>query len=284
MKVLVTGGAGNVGRTVSRILHEAGHDVVIFDMKEPAEDVGEYIKGSITNPEAVDNAADGCEAIVHLAAIPAFKPDIPAQDFMLINVVGTSNVVEAAGKHGVKKFVMASSDSALGFVFCTHPFSPQSFPIDEAHPLKPQDPYGLSKLLGEEITKAGTRKYGLQATCLRFCWVWFEDTYQYHRGLLREPAENLARTMWGYLDVRDAAQACRLAIEKDNLAPHETFFITAADTYMDRPSLELIATHYPEVAIDKKSFEEDPYRSLFDLTRARHHLGYKPRYRWRDLV
>ena len=282
MKVLVTGGAGNVGRTVSRELSQAGHSVVVFDMKDPAEDVGLFIKGSITNSEALEKAMAGCEAVVHLAAIPAYKPEIPASDFMLINVTGTSNVVEAAGKNGVGRLVMASSDSALGFVFATHPFAPLTFPIDETHPLRPQDPYGLSKLLGEEICKAGTRKYGLQTICLRFCWVWFEDTYQHQPSLAGQTSEELARTMWGYLDVRDAAQACRLAIEKDGLEPHETFYISAADTFMDTPSRQLIDTHYPRVAYDPATFEADPGRTLFDISQAVTRLGYQPRHSWRD--
>lgn len=282
MKVLVTGGAGNVGRIVSRELIQAGHSVVVFDMKDPAEDMGHFIKGSITSCDALDKAMAGCEAVVHLAAIPAYKPEIPTSDFMLINVTGTSNVVESAGKNGVRKLVMASSDSALGFVFATHPFAPLTFPIDETHALCPQDPYGLSKLLGEEICKAGTRKYGLRTLCLRFCWVWFEDTYQYQPGLASQSSEDLARTMWGYLDVRDAAQACRLAIEKDGLDPHEVFYITAADTYMDRPSRQLIDAHYPQVVYDPAPFDAAPDRTLFDIGRARERLGYQPRHRWRD--
>lgn len=282
MKTLVTGGNGAIGRVVVAALLDAGHEVVVFDAQQPEKPVTDCIEGSITEPASIARAVEGCAAVVHLAAIPAYKPGLAAADYMHVNVTGTANVLEAAGQCGVSRFVMASSDSTLGFVFATHAFAPDYFPLDEDHPLRPQDPYGLSKLLGEELCRAAAHRYGLQAVCLRFCWVWFEETYAQRAQILKGDPNTLAKTMWGYVDVRDAAQACRLAIERPGPLPHDVFFIAAADTYSDQPSLELIRNHYPQVSRVGAALLDAPHRSLFDIQRAQKFLGYTPQHAWRD--
>jgi len=282
MKILVTGGSGNIGTVVVEELRTAGHEVLVFDQKSPRSNNVDFIQGSVTDPESIEQASDAMDAIVHLAAIPALKPEIPPVDFMQVNVTGTFNVLEAAGKRDVKKVILASSDSSLGFVFSTHRFSPEYFPIDEAHPLRPQDPYGLSKLLGEEVCKAASRKYGFATICLRFCWVWFEDTFSQHAEILKGDPTTLSKTMWGYVDVRDAAQACRCAVECDKeFGDDNAFFITANDTYENRPSRELIRTYYSEVhRIDDAYFNEE-YKTLFDISKAQLLLGYCPQHSFR---
>ncbi|MDQ1258026.1 MAG: hypothetical protein QG656_2635 [Candidatus Hydrogenedentes bacterium] len=282
MKVLVTGGSGNVGRTVVSELLTAGHAVRVFDANPAANAEAEFVRGSITDPAAIEAAAEGVEAIVHLAAIPAPRPGIPGVDFMHVNVTGTFNVLEAAAKQGVQTMAMASSDSSLGFVFATHPHAPDYFPIDEAHPLRPQDPYGLSKLIDEELCKAATRKYGFKTRCLRFCWVWFDDTYPHRTAMMQGDPAPLARSLWGYVDVRDAAQACRLAVETPGDAAYDYYFITAADTYADKPTLDLIRTHYPGVTQVNEAYFDTPNKSVFDTSKARRLLGYAPRHNWRE--
>ncbi len=284
MRILVTGGSGNVGRVVLRELGAAGHVVRSFDTTVSVSEGVDSVVGDIRDPEAVLDAVRGMDAIVHLAAIPAFKPGIPAHDFMEVNVVGTSNVLEAAAAEAVGKVVFAGSDSALGFVFATHPHAPDYLPIDEDHPLRPQDPYGLSKLLGEELCRAATRRHGMETVCLRFCWVWFEDTYANHAAITAMPMEELRKGLWGYVDVRDAARACRLAVERPVTPGSESLFITADDTYLERPSPELIAKAYPGVPLDESYFAAAPHRSLFNTARAARALGYAPRYHWREIV
>jgi len=280
MKVIVTGGSGNIGRFV---VEELGrdHDVTVLDRKPPPDSGIDFREADIRDPAAVREAFQRMDAVVHLAAIPAYSPDIPPAEYMHVNVTGTFNVLEAAAANHVKTVVLASSDSTLGFVFATHLFPPDYFPLDEEHPLRPQDPYGLSKLLAEEIARWATRRYGLQTICLRFCWVWFPDTYARRKEIAKRNFPGNLKTHFGYVDVRDVAQACRLAVEAQGLGS-DTFFITAADTYADEPTLELVRKHYPTVRQVGYLCLADPYASLFDIRKARKRLGYTPQHSWRD--
>lgn len=280
MKVLVTGGNGRIGRFVVAELQTQKHDVIVFDMAGPGDADVDFVKGDITRPDEIDRAMKGVDGIVHLAAIPSMMPGVPYVEYMNVNVTGTFNVLAAAANNNVGKIAIASSDSALGFVFSTHSFSPNYFPIDEDHPLQPQDPYGLSKLMGEELCKMATRRYGIKTICLRFCWVWFPDTYA-HRNTIAK-ADISANQMWGYVDVRDVSQACRLAMEAKNILC-ESFFITAQDTFSDDESIELIKKNYPKVRQISNDYLTEKHKSLFDTSKAKKLLGYRPQYRWREV-
>ncbi len=283
MTILVTGGSGRIGSFVVAELKKENYEVRVFDVKEPNDADVDFVKGSITEPSEIERAAEGMDGIIHLAAIPSMTQETPPVKYMDVNVTGTFNVLEAAAKNNVDKVAIASSDSSLGLVFSTHSFSPDYFPIDENHPLQPQDPYGLSKLIGEELCKRTTRRYGIRTICLRFCWVWFPDTYAHRPGIAAQEVAFNANRMWGYVDVRDAAQACRLAMESEDIL-HEAFFITAEDTFSEEPSLELIRKGFPQIATISNDYLIEEHKSLYDISKAKKLLRYRPQYRWREIA
>ena len=283
MRVLVTGGNGNIGKFVVSELLGKGHEVRIFDIKEMESSSVEFIKGSVTEPKEIESAMEGIDAVIHLAAIPSMMPNIPAVEYMNVNVTGTFNVLEASAKSGVGKVAIASSDSALGFVFGTNVFFPDYFPIDENHPLKPQDPYGLSKALKEELCKRATRRYGIKTICLRFCWVWFPQTYALRKEIVKNEHLLNIKRMWGYVDARDIAQACRLAVESENILS-DSFFITADDTFADESTIEIIRRDYPVVKNVSDDYLTDNFKPLFDNAKAKKFLGYFPQHSWRENV
>ena len=283
MKVLVTGGNGRIGSCVVDELQRNGHEVRVFDVKESDNTDLEFVKGSITKPAEIEEAMKGVDGVVHLAAIASLMPDVPPVEYMNVNVTGTFNVLEAAAKNNVEKVAIASSDSSLGFVFGTHSFSPDYLPLDEKHQLQPQDPYGLSKLIDEELCKRATRRYGIKTICLRFCWVWFPPTYAHRSDIIAKEASFNAKRMWGYVDVRDAAQACRLSMESQNII-HDAFFITAEDTFSDEPSLKLIKENFPEIKNISNDYLFEDYKALYDISKAKKLLGYRPKYRWREVI
>jgi nucleoside-diphosphate-sugar epimerase len=225
----------------------------------------------------------------------------------LVNVVGTYNVLDAALAGKVGKVVFASSGTALGFTFQVNNMVPRYFPIDEEHPCEPQDEYGLSKLLGEVVSKSYSDAHGLKTICLRINANWdldregaamagragafksapmtVEQIWESYRFQLDHPDGPFPvpgpppprNNMWMYTDARDGAQAFRLALENEDLR-HEVFLICADDTWSTTETPELVQYYYPEVPV-RQSLKG--YASLVSHTRATRMLGYIPQYTWR---
>ena len=170
--------------------------------------------------------------------------------------------------------VWASSETTIGLPFDKE--KPAYAPIDEAHPLYPESSYALSKVLGEEMARQFHRRFGIPITSLRFSNIMEPHDYAAFPGFWKD-ARLRKWNLWGYVDARDVAQGVRLALEKPlQGAPH--MMLAAADTVMDRPSLDLMAEVYPDVPIRKKLGEHE---TLLSIDRARNLIGYAPRWSWR---
>lgn len=278
-KVLVTGGSGGLGLWVIRELVEHGYEVVNADRRPPDDPDGatRYVEVDLTSVEAVSDALTGCEAVVHLAAIPA-PGGRPDEVVFGNNVMTTFGVLQAAKGLGVRKAVVASSTAALGAAFAPEPFAPLYVPIDEAHPLLPQDPYGLSKEVGERVCAAFSRRTGMSVLAFRFHYI-VQPGEVAERAADFDPTSAVAaRELGGYVDVRDAARACRLGLERRGLG-FEVFNITAADTLSLTPTLALVRHHYPEVEVRAPL---EGTASAWSIAKAGHLLGYAPRHSWRE--
>lgn len=286
MKILITGGAGNISHFLCKEL-EGRHELTLLDIVEPRETKHRFVKGDLTETSDVEKAAKGMDAIVHLGAIPIDTGE--AEKIWAVNNTGTFNVLEAAARNGVKKVLFASSICAVGFIFWKKPFTPEYFPVDERHPAKPDDSYGLSKLIGEKICYAYTQRYDIQTVCFRIGPVWFpfETLSEFNRNCLegvKEPAAN-KEWIWCYVDGRDVAQAFRLGLEKEGHG-HEIYNVGAEDVCAEAPSLELVKQFYPGVKwiSNANDFLLKPHKALFDISKAKQELGYQPKITWRDYL
>jgi nucleoside-diphosphate-sugar epimerase len=192
-------------------------------------------------------------------------------------------VLEAAARCGVQKVIFTSSESTLGFAFMTNFVAPRYFPIDEKHPIQAQDPYSLSKILGEQICKTYSLRYGMQTICLREPWIWVPEPNEIalYRELVAHP-EQWYKNLWAYVHVFDVAQAFRLALEAQLMTSHEIFFITADDNWTGHDSRTLIAKHYPMVIDIVETMTNDD--SLISSAKAKRLLGYQPHYSWKDIL
>ncbi|MGX1790761.1 NAD-dependent epimerase/dehydratase family protein [Bosea sp. NPDC055332] len=161
--ILVTGSAGRVGSRVARQLLEAGHHVTGFDLRAGGIDHPAFreVLGGFDDRAAAREAVQGAEAVLHLGAFMSWLP-ADRDRLFTANVEGTRVLLEEAAAVKPKRLVFASS----GEVYPEN--VPDYQPIDEDHPLKPRSPYGLSKLLGEEIVRFFERTSGTPATILRF--------------------------------------------------------------------------------------------------------------------
>ena len=166
MKAVVTGGAGFIGSNIAERLVADGHDVLVFDdlatgNRANVPKGARFQQGSILDPEALDKAFKGAEAVFHMAALPRVSRSIenPVRSNE-VNVTGSLQVLQAARRHDVGKVVYASSSSAYG--------DTPTLPKVESMPTTPQSPYAVSKLTAEMYCRVFHRVYGLRTTALRY--------------------------------------------------------------------------------------------------------------------
>ncbi|RVI57582.1 NAD-dependent epimerase/dehydratase family protein [Sinorhizobium meliloti] len=163
MKVLVTGSAGRVGAFVVRRLIAGGHQVRGFDLRSAGIEDGGFdeVIGAFDDREAAIRACEGTDAVLHLGAFMSWLAS-DREKLFRANVEGTRIVLEAAAAAKVGRFVFASS----GEVYPEN--KPEFQPITEDHPKKPLSPYGLTKLLGEELVTFQGRVSSMETVILRF--------------------------------------------------------------------------------------------------------------------
>jgi len=274
-KVVVTGASGKAGRAVVRALLEHDHDVLAIDVVPPAESSAPSLLADLTDYGQAVECLAGRDAVVHLAAIPASEIRTEETTFRT-NMLSTYNVFEAARLLGLPRVVWASSETILGLPFERE--QPAYAPIDEEHPAYPESSYALSKLLSEELGRQLQRWTGAPYVALRFSNIMEPHDYEDFPSYWHDPS--LRRwNLWGYVDARDVAESCRLALDSDVGAEH--FIVAAADTVMNRPSRELMAEVYPSVPYQPTSGDFD---TLLSIDKARKLLGFEPRWSWRDHI
>jgi nucleoside-diphosphate-sugar epimerase len=150
--------------------------------------------------------------------------------------------------------------------------------LSEESPRRTQSSYALSKILGEELGLEYWRRERLPSVALRFSNIMEEHDYASFPGYWDDPHAR-SWNLWGYVDVRDVAQSCRLGLTAD-ISGAEVYGITAADTVMKRPSNELMAEVFPSVP----HTPVPDCATLVDISKARRLLGYEPAHSWRDHV
>ncbi|MDE0341735.1 MAG: NAD(P)-dependent oxidoreductase [Deltaproteobacteria bacterium] len=295
MKVAVTGSAGRLGRYVTELLSRQGYTVVPLDLagndgSKPEEPTCPNAV-DLTDPEAVQRAFAGAEAVIHLARErfpyteqglfdPATgtwtTPDVAGDSLRFQrNVAMTYNVLAAGASLGIRRFVIGSSLAVYGLYYPLRPALPDYLPIDEKHPRRPQDPYGLSKLAGEALCDGFAQGSGARIASLRFAGIADERVYQRLRKRREDPMSRGVGSFWSYVDVRDAAAACRLALEAD-FESHEAFNICAPTTYLIMPTQALLERHLPGVRT--VAFQADANYCGYASDKARKSLGFSPRH------
>lgn len=279
MNILVTGGAGLIGRFVVDRLVRSGHDVlaVVRTPPGPSKDglrrATTEVIGDVSDAELMNSVMPGIDAVVHLAAIPA-PVGHTARELLVANSVTTMTVLEAAALNAVKAVVMASSISILGMAWCSEMIDPLYLPVDEAHPLRPTEGYALSKECDEAVARMATRRWGLPIVAMRFPYTATSEMIEARRTDPDHSA-TLAKELWAYLDVRDAARAVELAIDAmidGAVRGCSVVNVIADDVIVDQPLSELMKAWHPEA-----SFEADQYGLLgaYDVTKARDLIGFE---------
>jgi nucleoside-diphosphate-sugar epimerase len=275
MKLLITGGAGKVGQGVVReLLNNPPYEIIVLD-RVPGPERGpvKYLVGDIEDLGQVMEAMIGAEAVIHLAAI--HNPLIaPTSVVYQTNVVGTFNVHHAAFRLGVKRVVSASSNAIVGWSYSER-FMPDYLPIDEDHPLRPEDVYGLSKEIGETIARSYARQ-GLETVMLRPSGVVApEELKKMKKDGGRKPTGFYA---YSYIDVRDLAVAFRLAVERP-IPSGTILFVVADDSTVAEPLCDLYPRLMPVIGDRARGLTGA--RASYSNARAKELLGWQPIHSWR---
>lgn len=247
MRIAVTGGSGGIGRAITDLALAQGHQIVSIDRVVPKEPINSatYIQADAADYDALVAAFAGCDAMIHMAAIPHPMAD-PNHIVHNNNVVGSYNALRAAVENGIMRICQASSVNAIGQAYSRVPRH-DYFPIDEEHPNYSEDPYSLSKWICEQQADAFARRYeGISIASMRFHWVQpsRNDAARVYTTVDWTPAHH----MWAYTRRDAAADACLRAVQTD-LQGHEVFYIVAPDTANPTPSNTLATQHFPNVPI-----------------------------------
>jgi len=275
MRIVVTGGSGKAGRWVVRDLRDHGHDVLNVDNRHDGSPHGQCLVADLAEYGQAAEALAGAEAVVHLAAIPAPQLRPPAETFR-INALSTYNVFAAAEANGLARVVWASSETVLGLPFDTPPLFA---PIDESIEVRPESSYSLSKVVGEAMAVQFNRRTGIPFVGLRISNIMEPQDYAVFPTYW-DDARLRRWNLWGYVDCRDVALACRLALAAD-VTGAEVCIVAAADTVMPRPSADLMAEVFPDVPLRRPV---EGRETLLAIDRARRVLGYEPQHRWADHI
>lgn len=272
-RVAVTGAAGLVGRGVLELFSSRGCRVVAVDTAPPPPDRSPegvtWAQVDMADYDAVVEAFNGCDGLVHLAAIP-FPGRLPDHVVHANNVVSSYNALRAAAEVGIKNICQASSVNAIGVAWSRAPHF-DYFPLDEAHPTYAEDPYSLSKWVCEQQADAIVRRFApISIASLRFHMV--VPDRETAAGMYASWSEGPgAKNLWGYVSLASVAGACWLSLECD-LHGHEAFHIVAPDTAVASPSEELAKRHYPAVGRRHPLSENE---SFFDSSKAGQLLGWR---------
>jgi len=273
VRIAVTGASGRAGRAVVHDLLAHGYEVLAIDQVASPDREVRVLQTDLTDYGQAVDALQGAAAVVHLANIPAdrLRPSVTTFN---ANITMNFNVFHAAATLEMRRVVWASSETTLGLPFDA---PPRYLPIDEDHYPLPTSTYALSKVASETIAEHIARWSGIPFVALRFSNILDAEDYARLPSQLDDPMQR-RWNLWSYIDLRDAAAACRSALEAD-IDGATSFIIVASDTVLTTPTPELVRRVFPTVEVRGEIGE---FESLMSGDRARDGLGFVPQHSWRD--
>lgn len=291
MRILFTGGTGKAGRHVVPYLMARGHRVLNVDLK-PLDHPGVLNRiADITDAgqmyDVMTNYADfdelepgtgmpAFDAVVHFAAVPRIMITSDNECYR-VNTLGTYNVIDAALRAGVRKVIVASSETTYGVCFADGERKPEYIPIDEDHPTIPEDSYAMSKVVNEVTARSFQRRSGADIYALRINNVIEPHEYKSMFPDFITRPEKRRRNIFAYIDVRDLGEMVECCLRTDGLG-YEVFNVSNDDHSVAASTGELIAQFYDGVPVKKDMGETETF---YANDKAKRMLGYKPAHNWR---
>ena len=294
MRIFFTGGTGKAGKHVIPYLLERGHKVLNVDLKPLEHPNVNNLIADITDSGQMFNAMSSYmgldelelgngvpkfDAVVHFAAVPRIliKPD---NETFRVNTIGTYNVIEAAVKLGIKKIIIASSETTYGICFSDGETDPKALPLEEDYDVDPMDSYGLSKVVNEKTARSFQLRSGFDIYALRIGNVIEPLEYaELFPHYFKNP-EVRRRNAFCYIDARDLGQIVDLSLKKDGLG-YQVFNAGNDHNGAILPTKELAERFFPNVPIIREMGEHE---ALFSNRKIREVLGFKEQHNWQKYV
>ena len=293
-RILFTGGSGKAGKHVIAYLLEQGHRVLNVDLLPldhpgvdnlvaDSTDSGQMFN-AMTSYAGFDEMEPGngvpkFDAVVHFAAVPRILIN-PDNETFRVNTMGTYNVIEAAVKLGIKKIIIASSETTYGICFSDGKTNPKVLPLEEDYDVDPMDSYGLSKVVNEKTARSFQRRSGFDIYALRIGNVIEPHEYaELFPHYFKNP-EVRRRNAFCYIDARDLGQIVDLCLKKDDLG-YQVFNAGNDHNGAIIPSKDLAEKFFPNVPMSR---ELGQYEALFSNRKIREVLGFSEQHNWRKYL
>lgn len=274
LRIAVTGGSGRIGRHVVEQFVARGHRVWNLDRHEAAHPVARFIYVDLRRRELVQPIFEQVDAVCHLAEIPNVGGSNSPEEVFSHNTQVGSVVLQTAADLKLRRMIYTSTAQVYG---CWgEPQAPAAMlPMDETHPLQPQNAYGLGKVANEYYARMVSRRQGLSTAIFRFPWVldWELERNEAEIWSFLERARGKAEGMFTYVHVTDAARAFVLAVENPR-AGCEAYHFSAAETLSAVPLRERLAKHYPDYPTLPADWPT--FKSPVCTEKARKHFGWEP--------
>ena len=298
MRIFFTGGSGKAGHHVAPFLASQGHQVTnadltplghpdVTDLRVDLTDAGQTYSALAGVPTYADfegpardpGRGSAYEAVVHYAAIPAVLAAADTTTFAT-NILAQYNVLEAATRLGIRKIIFASSETTYGVCFGQGERKPLYVPVDEEHPVVPEDSYAMSKVAGEVVARSFQARTGADVYGLRINNVIEPHEYaEKFPPFLRDPSLR-RRNLFAYIDTRDLGQMTLRCLETDGLG-FEMFNVANADMSVSATTAEVIARFYDGVEVNREMGRDETF---YSIDKARDLVGFQPQHSWRDVL
>jgi nucleoside-diphosphate-sugar epimerase len=274
MKILLTGGSGDLGKVLAYRIEKRGDIALRFDIREPSDDYGKFLNGSILDRKILLEALAGVNCIVHIAAwhgYHEFTKKKNVYDFWDVNVTGTFNIFQAATEANISKIIFISSEAVSD----------------------KNGSYGWTKVLGEKIAQRYAENHHLNVLTLRpraFIPFWNKEVY----------SSFVEWCMWywgGAVHINDVAQAVMQGIDllsTKTLPNHIVLPVDGAyeytqndlenwDKYGSGTTFKKYYEKYYDLAI-KYGLDPAIKPTIQDISSTNQWLGYEPHYSLMNLL
>ncbi len=292
-RIVFTGGSGKAGRHAVPHLVAKGYKILNVDLKPlDVKGVNTLIADLTDNGQAFNALTthfgfEGFEegkppsppdAVVHFAAIPRVLIE-PDNKTYQVNVMSTYNVIEAAMKLGVRKVIIASSETTYGVCFAEGDKDFHSFPLEEDYDVDPMDSYGLSKVVNEKTARAFAMRYRADIYALRIGNVIEPHEYDRFPAFLADPLSR-KRNAWSTIDARDLGEIVHCCLQKDGLG-FQVFNATNDTITANVATPEFLKRYCPDTPITRPMGE---WEAPLSNRKTREVLGFKEEHNWRKYV